>query len=475
MRLIALLTIVFAACAGVAATDPDPGVDNNLFAPADSARASADAASASALAPTLYAEARKKYDDAVKRFQGGGKLDRVAREVAEAAQQFDAAARVAPVTERILSRAWIARSDAVTANAAALAPDLWEEAEEVFNRSARDVERGKHEAAAERSADAEKRFRDAELVAIKARFAGDARRLIAAAEEADAERYAPETFAHANALLAEAEKQLDADRYDTDTARHTAERAEHEARYATYITGEGKRTGNRDIESVILSWEAPLSEIAEVLDVPVNFDDGPENARVVLLTQIQMLVDERTRMQADYDARSDEMSALEAEVARLTNEVGGELAASNRELERQQRNRERIAEVDNTFSRDEAEVVRRGDQLILRIVGLSFDPGSATLRPDHDPLLRKMQQALSLFPLARIVVEGHTDSVGSDALNVDLSERRARAVMGYVLANMPVSPAKITAIGYGEARPVASNETQEGRAKNRRIDIVIED
>jgi outer membrane protein OmpA-like peptidoglycan-associated protein len=70
-------------------------------------------------------------------------------------------------------------------------------------------------------------------------------------------------------------------------------------------------------------------------------------------------------------------------------------------------------------------------------------------------------------------VEGHTDSYGSDASNLNLSQERADAVKAYLLANMSMDPSRIEAIGYGESKPIANNETAEGRAKNRRIEIVI--
>ena len=72
-----------------------------------------------------------------------------------------------------------------------------------------------------------------------------------------------------------------------------------------------------------------------------------------------------------------------------------------------------------------------------------------------------------------VTIEGHTDSYGGDQLNMQLSTDRAAAVKQYLLANMGIEPYRIQAVGYGEDRPIANNETAEGRAKNRRIDIVI--
>ena len=77
------------------------------------------------------------------------------------------------------------------------------------------------------------------------------------------------------------------------------------------------------------------------------------------------------------------------------------------------------------------------------------------------------------FPEARVVVEGHTDSQGNEARNQDLSRRRAIAVREYLLSNIAMSADRITAVGYGESSPIAPNDSEAGRARNRRIEITL--
>jgi outer membrane protein OmpA-like peptidoglycan-associated protein len=107
------------------------------------------------------------------------------------------------------------------------------------------------------------------------------------------------------------------------------------------------------------------------------------------------------------------------------------------------------------------------------MIGLSFDLGSADLKPEHQALLNNLRVAINEFPESSVVVEGHTDAFGSDTNNLALSQRRAESLQEYLLQNTPISPGNLTALGYGEARPVATNETEEGRRRNRRIDVVI--
>lgn len=111
--------------------------------------------------------------------------------------------------------------------------------------------------------------------------------------------------------------------------------------------------------------------------------------------------------------------------------------------------------------------------LVLDNVEFAFD--SATLRPASLVTLNEVGQALMTRPEASVEIQGHTDAVGSAAYNMLLSQRRAEAVRDYLLANFDFSPDQFTSKGYGEADPIASNETDAGRARNRRVQFVIEE
>lgn len=104
--------------------------------------------------------------------------------------------------------------------------------------------------------------------------------------------------------------------------------------------------------------------------------------------------------------------------------------------------------------------------------GVTFDVGSATLKPEFRATLDKVAQSMVEYPNSLIDVYGHTDSTGSDAFNQTLSESRARTVQNY-LVSRGVAAARIRSQGFGETMPVASNDTAEGRAKNRRVEIKI--
>jgi outer membrane protein OmpA-like peptidoglycan-associated protein len=119
------------------------------------------------------------------------------------------------------------------------------------------------------------------------------------------------------------------------------------------------------------------------------------------------------------------------------------------------------------------EVVRKGDNLTLDMPGaVSFATDSADLEAQFHPVLDKVAATLNEFGKTVIEVAGHTDSAGSDAHNQQLSERRANSVAAY-LASRSVNPARMVTIGAGKAYPVASNDTEAGRAANRRVELTI--
>ncbi len=119
------------------------------------------------------------------------------------------------------------------------------------------------------------------------------------------------------------------------------------------------------------------------------------------------------------------------------------------------------------------EVDRRGDDLFLNMPsGITFDFDSATVRPEFRRTLDQVADTLGRYEQTYVDVYGHTDSVGSDAYNQTLSERRAGAVASY-LTSRGVQSARLATRGFGESEPIASTETEEGRAENRRVEIKL--
>lgn len=104
----------------------------------------------------------------------------------------------------------------------------------------------------------------------------------------------------------------------------------------------------------------------------------------------------------------------------------------------------------------------------ITLEGVGFEVNSATLTADSREVLDSIAADLKKYPRLKIELQGHTDSTGADAYNMQLSQRRAESVRAYLI-EQGVSPSQLTANGYGETQPIADNTTAEGRAQNRRV------
>ena len=106
----------------------------------------------------------------------------------------------------------------------------------------------------------------------------------------------------------------------------------------------------------------------------------------------------------------------------------------------------------------------------MAIYGIQFETGKSAILPASEGVLEEVQKMLEQNESWKIRIEGHTDNVGQKAANQTLSDKRAQAVMGWLLAH-GIDASRLTAKGYGDAKPVADNATEEGRAKNRRVEL----
>jgi outer membrane protein OmpA-like peptidoglycan-associated protein len=106
--------------------------------------------------------------------------------------------------------------------------------------------------------------------------------------------------------------------------------------------------------------------------------------------------------------------------------------------------------------------------------GIYFDFNRDTLKPESEPVLKEIAQAMRDNPDWKLTVEGHTDNVGGDSYNLELSRRRAAAVKQALVSQYNIAPERLLTGGFGASRPVETNDTLEGRARNRRVELVRE-
>ena len=175
---------------------------------------------------------------------------------------------------------------------------------------------------------------------------------------------------------------------------------------------------------------------------------GDLEARRQLSEQEMQALRERNML---AEQRADSLRREAEEANRRLNEALGQL-------------RSLVAEITNL------QQTQRG--LVISLSGILFDVGRSTLKAGSQASIERIAAVLTQYPQHQIVVEGHTDATGSDELNLQLSRDRANSVRSALVA-AGVDASKISAEGHGESRPVASNDSAEGRQQNRRVEIVI--
>ena len=240
-------------------------------------------------------------------------------------------------------------------------------------------------------------------------------------------------------------------RYEAEHARDIASRIRNDIR---------ERVSQ---EKIYLGFEEELMELGKEIGVSLQFNNGIRSQMEILREKLANLASERDDLRARLEDLQQKYAGTQ-EDRRVINE----------QLRQERIKRERIERVGALFGEDEAKVFQEGERVIIRLTGFTFPSGTSVIEPRFFPLLSKVQRAIGEFPTSQIAIEGHTDSKGEDAFNLKLSQTRADAIRTYLVANLGLNPARIVAIGYGESRPIASNETNEGRAMNRRVDVIIE-
>ncbi len=172
---------------------------------------------------------------------------------------------------------------------------------------------------------------------------------------------------------------------------------------------------------------------------------------------------EAERNKVLLDARSAEARRAEASA-----QSSREAAQSSREATLQARTE--LEEMRRQFAELQAKQTERG--MVLTLGDVLFDTAQATLKPGAAGVIDRLATFLKRNDDTRVVIEGHTDSVGSDAYNSELSRRRAQAVAD-ALVSQGIPSARMEILGRGEGFPVATNETPAGRQQNRRVEIIF--
>ncbi|PWD98288.1 OmpA family protein [Marinilabilia rubra] len=474
---------------------------STLFKKADKAMLDAKFARADLLVPDEYNKGIEYYRQAEKHFADQKSVEKIEESLVEAVNHFNRSATFSVSAKSVFASSLDARSDALSAGADRSAKKMWKEAEDVFNRAARELEKGDRDDSYKYSTEAVELYRKAELTSIKTDLLDETRVLLEKADDNNVDRNAPKTLKKAETLLAETERELETNRYDMDYPRTLAKQAKYESQHAIALDKTISEIDDRDMkmEDVILQYELPLVRIAEKAGFVAQFHNGiekPEQEIIGYISELQldnqMIIAENIAIKNEIKNLKTTVELLKSENLALNTEFNEEIdkrtdemksqmmefenekAKLDAKIDKQTKLNQQFENVYLIFDKSEASVFRSGDEIVIRLHGFGFETGKSEITPTNFDLLTKVQNAIKIFPESSVIVEGYTDSFGGDASNLMLSQKRSDAVTQYLNANSDIEEiSRISSVGYGEINPVANNETAEGRRQNRRIDIKI--
>ena len=434
------------------------------------------------LSPTQFAKAERFLNNAKKRLQRGDSSAKIVKEISKAQGALKEAKESSRLAKNELSDVIKARELARAAGATSYEQD-YAGTEERFLSLTKAVEKNKIKRARMHSPKVAERYQELELRAIKEQTLGEARTLIKQAEKEGARKLAPKTYKIVQQKLKEVDGFITKNRYQKLKMHNMASEVLLQAGRLLQVTRQTQTIKTMKPEHITLWVEGILYDTANKLGT-ADMRDQPLGTQVenivgsidALQQDQRFLVTKAKNQQAEIEAMNEQIAFLESQTQKekaAKKRLAAEQEATAKRLEAERRFNQLFTKVRTYFGPEEAEVYKEGSELVIRLKTIQFPVGKHVIMPNNYSLLSKAQRAIRTFGQPNLVIEGHTDSTGSDVNNQHLSQRRAEAVRAYLVANGTLPMDKIIAVGYGSKRPLASNKTATGRAINRRIDVII--
>ena len=434
------------------------------------------------LSPTWYAKADGYLDKARYGLANNDSVTGILQNVAYGHAHFDKAKEYALIAQSAISQAIKARELANAAGAASLGDD-YQRMEDQFIALTADIEDNNLARAEKNESKVAKGFGDLELRAIKENTLGKVRNLLATNINNGAKKLAPKTLTETEKALADVDRFITQQRYERAEMQNKANAALFQAQRLGQIMAMGNSLSNMLPEDISLHHESRLYQITSKLGGRDFRNESTELQLQNILESIASLQDDNQYLKEKLQQDKVEADSLKQQIAALKGQSKDaqrehELIAlqekeTKARLEAERHFQQLFNEVQGMFAQDQAEVYKQAKNLVIRLKAIHFPVGKDHIMPDNYALLSQVRKAIRTFGEPDVVIEGHTDNTGSVAINAQLSQNRAEAVRQYFIANGTLETNKLTAIGYGSERPLAPNNTVEGRAINRRIDVII--
>ncbi len=411
------------------------------------------------LAPTWFGKAEASLNQARKGLEDEDELTEVLKNIAYGQAHLQRAKEAGNLVRTELTDVIKSRGLARAAGATNFGED-YAEAEEQFLKLTRAIEKNDLRWARKNKEKVIRTFNELELRAIKG-ILDEVRKLIKEGEMSGAKKIAPKTLKIARDKLHDVDAFISQHRYKKKEIHEHSNEALFQARRLLQVIQQSKKIKTMKPEQITLWFEGMLYKTASKLSAPDMRDQPLETQVESILSSVTALVEDNKFMVRTLKTQQADLEHMQTQIA------------SKESLVAEKRFQQLFSEVQTYFSPNEAEVYKQGNRLVIRLKAIRFPVGKDYIMPSNYSMLNKVQRAIRTFGEPEVVIEGHTDSTGSKALNEHLSQRRAEAVREYFVANGTLTREAISAIGYGSEQPLVSNKTAKGRAINRRIDILI--
>lgn len=438
------------------------------------------------LSPTWFSRAEASHKEVARLIAAKGEIGQISNYLSQGYAELEKAQEISKLARTVLPEAIKNRDLARTAGATAFGQD-YAVLESDFLALTRAIENNNVGYAQRNQQKVANSFRAIEIRAIKENTIGDVRKVLAQAEAENAGKIAPELLAETREELQRVENYIAANPYATKEMQEMAGNTLFNAKRLLQLTRQSTAFQQMKPIDISLWTEGLIAGIAANLGAPDMRDQSFDIQKSNVLGAATALTADRNFLSNQSSNQAQEIAVLnlrlneeakrleQTETTKRTEQerLATEKKAAEERLAAERRFNELYNQVQAMFSKNEAESYKQGQQMVIRLRGMSFPIGQSMIMPENYPLLSKVQQAIRTFEGAKVTIEGHTDSTGSEELNRHLSQQRAEAVQDYLLANRVITSEKVSAIGYGPSRPLAPNTTADGRAQNRRIDVII--
>lgn len=387
------------------------------------------------LAPTSFAKAKARLDEAKEMSHENRSSEEILEKVAEARAYLKKSDETIKTAENVMPEVIEARSAALAAEKSGQDNKNLKSADKRLMDVTEDLEDAKTARALAERDQLKKEYLDVELAAINETYTSPVHAQRKRAREEGAEKNAPKSWMQSTNSVKEAETYITENRHNRIGIQEHVRRAQADADRLVMINREAKAMGSTNAEDLVLAK----------------------------MSQEQMLA----RQKAMSDATHSKLDKVEKRldtVEREKEDLAAEKAFNDQFIAAQAQ-----------FQEHEADVYRDENVLVIRMKSMQFGSGQAGLKAENFPLLNKVKNVVNDVAPARVTIEGHADSTGNIDQNIALSLRRADAVASYFKANgLNRTGIKLETKGMGDAHPIAPNNTAEGRAQNRRVDVLIQ-